>query len=585
MSIWGIRDRIIQPVLANIPLFFISIILMGGFDYAYHQFIFHDIDTIGVLTAYSEMVFMAYLICLCSYLFRRIHLKILFYVVLFLIYALSCYLLYAYSTDIAPNLLILLFETNSKEISGFWKTYLFTPPMLKSILILSCLIILTIVGERYHKKISSRCSNTICSWVFAVLVLYGFIGCCGVVSRYWSLGKCKIAYEAEVWKSNNTFYKQMPIPNLCYSLTAIYLAGQDIYYMIDATQNSLKEIEPITNDSLNIVLVIGESYNKYHAALYGYYLDTTPYMCQEEKQGNLYAFTHVKAPHNMTSIVLKNMFCCNDVHERERWHDYPFFPAIFKKAGYKVWFWDNQYQTNPNMHVNFTLNSILFNKKVKELTYTAYNEKCPPYDDELISDFEKHVSTKLGSHHLMIFHLNGQHRAVTDQFPQSKENCVFSSKDIKDTLSFLDERRRQQLADYDNCTRYNDKVIRHIMDVVKNTNSILIYFSDHGEEIYDYRDFYGRSLLEVEEITPELSRCQLEIPFIVWASETWQKKHPEEWQNIGLAKDREFTIDNVCHLLFRLSGIKTQEYKSSRDLFSPDYKPQTKEINMVEVLK
>ena len=153
MSIWGIRDRIIQPVLANIPLFFISIILMGGFDYAYHQFIFHDIDTIGVLTAYSEMVFMAYLICLCSYLFRRIHLKILFYVVLFLIYALSCYLLYAYSTDIAPNLLILLFETNSKEISGFWKTYLFTPPMLKSILILSCLIILTIVGERYHKKI------------------------------------------------------------------------------------------------------------------------------------------------------------------------------------------------------------------------------------------------------------------------------------------------------------------------------------------------------------------------------------------------------------------------------------------------
>ena len=585
MNLYKIKDKLLKPVVENIPLFIISILLLGGGDFFYHQFLFHDIDTAGVLIAYSEMVFMSYMLCLLSYLFQKIHLKILIYIVFFLIYALSCYLLYAYSTDIAPNLLLLLFETNSKEISGFWKTYLTTPPMLKTIFILGCLLSLTIIGEILNKKIKRIASKPVFSWIILSIIIFGAIGCLGVFNRYWALLKCNIAYEAEVWKSDNIFYKQMPIPNLCYSLTAIRLAGQDINYMIDATKNSLKTIQPVNNDSLNVVLVIGESYNKHHASVYGYYLDTTPFLCQEKNKGNLYAFTHVKAPHNMTSIVLKNMFCCNNVHEGERWHDYPFFPAMFKKAGYDVWLWDNQYQTNPNMHVNFTLNSILFNKEIQQISYTAVNKICPPYDDELISDFEQHIFPKLGNRNLIIFHLNGQHRATTDQFPQDEENCIFSSKDIKDTAPFLDERRRQQIADYDNATRYNDKVIKHVMNMLKGTNSILIYFSDHGEEIYDYRDFYGRSLLEVEEVTPELSKCQLEIPFVVWASEKWKQKNESEWKIIGQSVDREFTIDNVCHLLFRIGGIKTKEYKSARDLFSPDYIPQTKEINMIKVLQ
>lgn len=558
---------------------------MGGFDYAYHQILFQDVDITGILTAYGEMVFIAYIICLCSYLFRKIHLKVLLYIVLFIIYSISCYLLYSYSTDIAPNLLMLLFETNSKEISGFFKTYLMTPAMLKTIFIIAILIVLSIIGEFYNKKISKILSRPICTWGLAIILLFGAINGIGVIQRYWVLARCKTAYEAEVWKSDATFSRQMPIPNFCYSLTAIKLAGQDIYYMIDATKKSLESIQPVNGDSLNIVLVVGESFNKFHAGLYGYYLDTTPYQCKEMEKGNLCAFTQVKAPHNMTSIVLKNMFCCNNVHEGERWHDYPFFPAIFKKAGYDVWLWDNQYQTNPNMAINFTLNSILLNKQIQELSYTAYNEVCPPYDDELISDFEQHQLSKLGSHNLIIFHLNGQHRATTDQFPQNKENCLFTAKDIKDPAPYLDERRRQQIADYDNATHYNDKVIKHIMNMFKESNSILIYFSDHGEEIYDYRDFYGRSLLEVEEITPELIKCQLEIPFIIWISDKWKQRNKDEWSIIRQAVDREFTVDNLCHLLFRLAGIKTQEYKPTRDLFSPEFKAQTQKINMIEVLK
>ena len=326
--------RILQPVIENIPLFLISILLMGGFDAVYQQHLFHENTSMGILTGYMEIIFMAYMICLISYLCRKIYLKVLFYIVLFMLYGLSCYLLYAYSAYITPNILLLLFETNSKEVTGFFQTYLMTPAMFKSFVIVGFLLVLTIVGEIYNKRISRIASKPACMWGLSAVLLLGAIGSVGVIKRYWNLSQSKTAYDAECWKSSHLFYKVMPVPNFCYSVMAIYMAGQDIYYMVDATKESLESTEPVESDSLNIVLVIGESFNKYHAQLYGYSLPTTPNQCEEQSRGNLYAYTHVKAPHNMTSVVLKNMFCCNNVHEGERWHNFPFFPALFKKAGY-----------------------------------------------------------------------------------------------------------------------------------------------------------------------------------------------------------------------------------------------------------
>ena len=156
--------RILQPVIQNIPLFIISILLMGGFDVAYQQYLFHENKPLDILTGYMEIIFMAYMICLLSYLCRKIYLKVLFYLVLFLLYGLSCYLLYAYSAYITPNILLLLFETNSKEVTGFFQTYLTTPAMFKSIVIVGFLLILTIVGEIYNKRINKISSKPICIW-------------------------------------------------------------------------------------------------------------------------------------------------------------------------------------------------------------------------------------------------------------------------------------------------------------------------------------------------------------------------------------------------------------------------------------
>ena len=137
--------RLIQPIINNLSLFGITILLLGGFDVSFHQYHFHENDAMGISQAYGEMIMMAYVICLCSNWLHKIHLKVFLYVILFTIYAVNCYLRLAFSTDISPKILLLLFETNSKEVSGFFSTYFFTPAMYKTIAMVCALLVLTII--------------------------------------------------------------------------------------------------------------------------------------------------------------------------------------------------------------------------------------------------------------------------------------------------------------------------------------------------------------------------------------------------------------------------------------------------------
>ena len=92
---------------------------------------------------------------------------------------------------------------------------------------------------------------------------------------------------------------------------------------------------------------------------------------------------------------------------------------------------------------------------------------------------------------LVLFHLMGQHSAAIERFPHDKFT-YFTVDSIKREASYLGDTERKQKADYDNATLYNDYVMNEIFDTFRNSNTILIYFSDHGEEVNDYRKQYGR---------------------------------------------------------------------------------------------
>ena len=80
----------------------------------------------------------------------------------------------------------------------------------------------------------------------------------------------------------------------------------------------------------------------------------------------------------------------------------------------------------------------------------------------------------------------------------------------------MTQQERQVVADYDNATRYNDQVVDAILARFTDRDAIAVYLSDHGEEVYDYRDFFCRS--HDLPLTPEVCKYQFEIPFMIWMS-------------------------------------------------------------------
>ena len=180
-------NKALLPITENIPLFIISFLLLGGFDVAYQQYLFHEIDTIGIVMAYGEITLTATLICYISWVLRKLYLKVFFYIFLFLIYTINLYLTYAYSTDITPNILLILTETNNKEVSGFFGTIISGTAAFKTIFVISILLILTIIGEIYNNIIKKHVEKPIYKTIILSILLFGIV--CGASSfkRYWDL--------------------------------------------------------------------------------------------------------------------------------------------------------------------------------------------------------------------------------------------------------------------------------------------------------------------------------------------------------------------------------------------------------------
>ena len=501
---------------------------------------------------------------------KKSWLRWLWYILLYAVFALAFFIGSLFEMRISPTLFTLLFETNGRESGEFLDTYAFCAESISVYKKLVAYIAITFLLEYIYRRyvlprieaVRSRVGSYIISIIISCVLCIGIYGC-GRSIDYFRLnsvnGTDLLEYPAE------DIYTRL----VC-SLYISYNSCDDIEKAIDASLHVVDTPKIIEgHDSLTIIFVIGESYNKMHSGLYGYSLPTTPNLQKQKEKGNLYVFSDVITPYNYTSMSMKNMLSCNSLRDSEKWYDYPFFPLLFRKAGYDVCFWDNQRDMFSDSNWQYAVNSYLYNDKLSEKVYSQNNKAAYQYDEQLIDDYREFNSNQNQSNSFVLFHLLGQHVGYGQRFPHTKQFVKFTLDDIHRTDAFLDTMKKQMIVDYDNATCYNDYVVSHIIDIFSKDNAVLVYLSDHGEEIYDYRDFRGRSYTEA--VTPQYLECQFDIPFMIWCSDRFMAKYPETIQRIQESVNKPFMIDNVCQLFFHLGKIQTTYYHPDRDLLSPDY--------------
>lgn len=369
-------------------------------------------------------------------------------------------------------------------------------------------------------------------------------------------GYVMLGYDAKAWVTSRAIF---PFNNDLYLSCENFVFGWQHYRAMNA--NDLEALVAATERigqtdisssfaSPDVVVVIGESFSKHHSSLYGYPVATNPLLERRRQTGNLFAFDDAVTPWNYTSAVLKAVFASLPEHRKTNnsWGDAPIFPAVFKASGYRTFFISNQIVRTSGYMLDFYTGYYLNNRIVDRASFDGRNASTYAYDEGLLDAFEV-LKSGLEAHNLVVFHLMGQHVDYEKRCPP--EHVYFTTDSIG--RPDLPAVARQQIADYDNATRYNDFVVDQIIRRFESRDAGLLYFSDHGEEVNDYRIKINRS----QGNSPHEIRYQYEVPFFVWVSDTYKKTHPETVARIAAAVNRPFMTDGVSQLLFDLAGIES----------------------------
>lgn len=497
------------------------------------------------------------------------------YCILLILFSVDIFLIERFGMAISPTMLILLAETNRQESAEFVQTFMgWNDNKAVYSAILFAIILIGILEKVYRAKILSWLKNTlqrkqVLSAILAVCTL-GMLGIgIGSLGTYYRMFQCEDTDALTIWSAESPCD---PLSNTIYAFYGIQVSKEETRKAIEISLLSDETVQ-CNEDSIIVLFVIGESYIKQHARLYGYELNTTPNLCREKELGNLYVFNDVCAPFNQTTLVMKNLLSCNSISDGESWSAAPFMPGVFAKGGFEVLYWDNQ-KDNSSVF-EFTVNKYIYNEQFKSI-FSDTNNKVERYDQDLIDSFKKRKTSREHAPQLVMFHLWGQHMNPEERYPNVARFIHFTEDSIQRNDAYLTKEMKRAIANYDNATLYNDMIINEIISLYKDKNAMMVYLADHGEEVYDYRDNLGRRSGGMDE---NILRYQYAVPFLIWCSPTYQERHPETMAAIKGAVDRPFMTDNTCQVLFHLAGLKTKSYIPERDPLSNLYRKPKRLVN------
>ncbi len=436
------------------------------------------------------------------------------------------FLVFNFQTLICPETIDILRETNLNETKGFLSTYL---TLLNVISI--TISIIAINAAIFFASMAIPAIKNFEKYIHSISI-GGLIYVVIFIINFTFYGNRIIQHYSSITRTIHSVIVSINLNNA-------YLQVSDICRNVVATKSS--------NNDPAIIVILGESYSYFHSSLYDYEKATNPLLQNELLQGDLTIFDNVIAPSDHTSAVMKSIFSVGDGISNT-----PLFPACFKNAGYRTIMYNNQYFIGEGER--FFLSDL----DISSAMFSARNANGYAFDGNLVA-----AMNPVDSNSLCIIHLMGQHYSYKDRYP--KEFKHFTADDY-DKNKYTD-RQREFIAHYDNATLYNDYVIDQIIRKHEDKNCILIYFSDHGEEVFECRDYMGHGNAAH---SPNID-LQIKVPFMIWASDKYQQNYPDKMERIKRAINFPITTNDIGHFLLDLVDIRTEWLDYSRSFISDQY--------------
>lgn len=469
--------------------------------------------------------------------------------------SLSYYLVYG--QEFSQSVLFVMFETNANEASEYLSQYFSLKIVLVALAYTAAAIFLWTRLHPVYIPLPWR-------YLVSFTLLYGLI-----------LHPIAI----------NTFIKHKSMEKTLDSLASRmepaapwqFITGYYQYRLQLTSLNNLLNandaLPPLANFKDNsgdaprtLVLVIGESTQRGRMSLYGYPRETTPELDALHKTDpGLTVFNNVVTSRPYTIEILQQALTFADEKNPDWYLTKPSMMNMMKQAGYKT-FWITNQQTMTARNTMLTV----FSKQTDKQFYMNQQrtQSAREYDSNVLAPF-KAVLADPAQKKFIVVHLLGTHIKYKFRYPENQGKFDGKTDHVPTGLS---DDELETYNDYDNANLYNDYVVASLIKDYKATdpNGFLLYFSDHGEEVYDTppHKTQGRN-----EDSP--TRHMYTVPFLLWTSEKWQAAHPRDFSQ---DLDRKYSSSELIHTWSDLAGLTYDGYDPTRSITSPQFKATTRWI-------
>lgn len=315
------------------------------------------------------------------------------------------------------------------------------------------------------------------------------------------------------------------------------------------------------------IIIIGESASQLHQGFYGYFRDTTPILSTISQ--DLLVFNDAETAYGGTMRALLGAFSFVDREHPGVQNYKTSLIDILNEAHYETYWFSNPLAENIIDLAAATPFIKTLNSGVQYRHELASpDEKGRRLDIESVSILRDVLSSNNSATEKAIFlHLNGSHTAYSNRYPDSFDHF----RDYPDDphRPWLTESKKRMINQYDNSILYTDYVVSRVIEAAKAQGgaSFVLYFSDHGEDVYNTADVLGRFGKD-----GQMTDAVRKVPFILWFSEEYKRENPEIVEAAKSHLNSKFVLDDLIWTLTDLFNLTFDGFDPEKSLVNPAYK-------------
>lgn len=504
----------VKPVVCQLAFFVLLFVLLNAPD-IFALAVFHSF--VPLFKASSGFLF-CYLLALLAVVlpssFRKFY-KIALLSVSIILFIVDVYLLLLYGDTlgtISTDAIAAILATNSSESVEYLSTVITADRLLIIAILLSVIFVLFFCLRKIHFLWNDffMCALTLLLLAFSVITLKSF----------------------DRLKESN-FY---------------YLLTKDCPDLSEYKQNPTVLCDGTSVE--NIVLVIGESFSKFHSSLYGYEKNTNPLLEKLGSDSTLLVYENITSACVTTIPSIKSIMMAytDAIKDSIEWYRCLTLIEVMSNVGYKNYWFSNQsktgiYDNEVGRFADLCDEQFFIGDKYSGIDR---NNK----DGELLPLMENNLSDSTLSKFIIV-QMMGSHTAFNMRYPESFD--IFDNEDYNITHPGLSRVNRQLLAEYDNSILYNDYVLNELFQLFVNKDAIVFYFSDHGIDVFNTsNDYIGHA--KANTVSVNVAK---QIPFMVYTSPLFREKHPELQWRIKNAVNRPYSTDSIMYTIMDIAGVET----------------------------